>query len=111
VRGSLLSSDDLLTLREFVVELTNKVRPRTQGCVITIFILHAIASLVLGSSIRSPACILALPLIPSRPSLAICGVMQVVVPAMERRVMALSTQVAQSRKGVKNFVKSLWRTG
>lgn len=34
VRGSLLSSDDLLTLREFVVELTNKVRPLTQKCVI-----------------------------------------------------------------------------
>ena len=29
---------------------------------------------------------------------------------MERRVFALQASVAQSRKGVKNFVKSFWRS-
>ena len=57
VRGSCLSNDDLLNLREFALELAEKI----------------------------------------------------VVPAMERRIFTLQANVTQSRKGVKNFVKSFWR--
>lgn len=34
---------------------------------------------------------------------------KIVIPAVERRVFTLQTTVTQSRKGVKNFVRSLWR--
>ena len=57
VRGACLSSEDLLNLRDFVLELMEKI----------------------------------------------------VIPALERRVFNLQANVTQSRKGVKNFVKSFWR--
>jgi hypothetical protein len=36
-------------------------------------------------------------------------VMKDVVPAMERRIMTLNTTVSNSRKGMKNVIKSWWR--